>query len=94
MPAINHVPGINKGKLLLYTLSTCIWCKKTKNLLNTFGLEYDYIDVDLLTDQERDDALNELKNWNPSSSFPTLVINNQKCIIGFKEPEIRMEFEK
>jgi hypothetical protein len=27
--------------------------------------------------------------WNPDGSFPTLVLNDSKCIVGFKEPEIR-----
>jgi glutaredoxin-like protein NrdH len=94
MPTINHIPGVNKGKLILYALSTCIWCKKTKKLLESLGVEYDYIDVDLLMDDERVDVVNDLKNWNPQSSFPTLVVNNQKCIIGFNEPQIRTELEK
>jgi len=28
--AMTHVDGKNKGKIMLYALSTCVWCKKTK----------------------------------------------------------------
>ncbi len=83
------VPGKKKGEVLLYALSTCGWCRKTKNLLNDLGVEYEYIDVDLLDSKNKDEAMKEVTRWNPSCSFPTMVINNDKCIVGFKEDEIR-----
>ena len=86
---IEHVPGKNAGKLMLYALSTCIWCKKTKQLLTDLGVEYDYVFVDLLKGAERDEAMKVIEKWNPDCSFPTLVVNESKCIVGFKEPEIK-----
>jgi glutaredoxin-like protein NrdH len=86
---IEHVPGKNVGTIMLYALSTCGWCKKTKELLNNIGIEYNYIFVDLVQDKERETVIRELEKWNPNRSFPTLVINNDKCIIGFQEDEIR-----
>jgi len=32
-----RVAGKNKGQILLYALSTCVWCKKTKQLLDQLG---------------------------------------------------------
>lgn len=84
-----HVDGVNKGKIVLYALSTCVWCKRTKQFLNNLGVEYDFVFVDLLQGDEKDEAISELGRWNPRSSFPTLVINNDRCIVGFKEDEIR-----
>ena len=84
-----HVPGKNVGSLMLYTLSTCPWCKKTKGLLNDLGVEYHYIDVDLLKPDEKDKAIEAIKKWNPDCSFPTLVVDDKKCIVGFKEDDIR-----
>jgi glutaredoxin len=52
-------------------------------------VEYDYIDVDLLKGAEREAAVNEIMKHNPSRSFPTLVIDGDKCIVGFQEEEIR-----
>ena len=86
---IEHVPGNNVGSVMLYTLSTCPWCKKTKGLLNDLGVEYDYIDVDLLKPDEKDKAIETIKKWNPDCSFPTLVVDDKKCIVGFKEDDIR-----
>jgi glutaredoxin-like protein NrdH len=86
---VEHVAGRNAGKLMLYALSTCIWCRKTKQLLTDLGVDYDYTFVDLLSGAEKDEAIKTITKWNPDCSFPTLVLNDKKCIVGFKEPEIR-----
>ena len=88
MLQVEHVEGEKKGKIMLYALSTCGWCRKTKELLNELGVEYEYIYVDLLENEDEDTAMDEVKKWNPRLSFPTLVIDD-KCIVGFKEDEIR-----
>ena len=87
--ALKHVPGKNVGHLVLYALSTCPWCKKTKQLLNDIGAEYHYTDVDLMTADEKDKTMRIVEKWNPRRSFPTLVIDDNKCIVGFQEDEIR-----
>jgi glutaredoxin len=89
---IEHVSGKNKGTVMLYALSTCGWCNKTKELLREIGVEFDYAYVDLLEGKEQDEAMNAVERFNPSGSFPTLVINDKKCIVGFREQEIREEF--
>jgi glutaredoxin-like protein NrdH len=86
---VNHVDGRKKGKVMLYALSTCGWCKKTRELLEQLGVEYDYIYVDLLKGEEQSAVIKEIQEYNPACSFPTLVIDSQKCIVGFKEEEIR-----
>ena len=86
---IQHVSGKSVGRLMLYTLSTCPWCKKTKALLNDLGVEYYYVDVDLLKPDEKEKAVEAIKKWNPACSFPTLVVDDQKCIVGFKEDDIK-----
>jgi glutaredoxin len=86
---VKHVDGINKGKLLLYALSTCIWCKQTKVFLNNLGIGYDFIDVDVLPGKEREKTLTEIKRFNPQCSFPTLVVNGEKCVVGYNEAKIR-----
>ena len=87
---IEHVVGKNAGKVMLYALSTCPWCKKTKTLLGEMGVAYDYVDVDHLEGKEREDTMDVIRKWNPACSFPTLVINETKCIIGFAENDIKM----
>ncbi len=89
---MNHVEGQNKGQVIAYTLSTCVWCKRTKRLLNELGIEYYYIDVDLLEGEAKKQAKDELKRWNPRGSYPTIVINNEKCITGYDVEEIKKVF--
>jgi glutaredoxin-like protein NrdH len=88
-----HVKGKNKGKIMLYSLSTCIWCSKVKELLEDLGVDYNYVYVDLLNGSDKTNTLDEIKKHNPRSSFPTLVINDKNAIVGFKEDEIRKVIE-
>lgn len=87
--ATEHVDGKDKGKVMLYALSTCGWCNKTKDLLRQMGIAFDFVYVDLLDGREQDDAITRVEKFNPQGSFPTLVINDRKVIIGFREQEIR-----
>jgi glutaredoxin-like protein NrdH len=83
-----HVNGLDKGKVTLYALSTCVWCKMTKELLSKLGIGFDFIYVDLLKGADRSSIIEEVKHYNPACSFPTLVIG-ERCIVGFREKEIR-----
>jgi len=85
---VEHVRGKKAGNIMLYALSTCMWCQKTKRFLNDLGVAYDFVDVDLLTGAEKEKVVDTVARYNPSRSFPTLVIGNQ-CIVGFREDEIR-----
>lgn len=72
----------------LYTLSTCIHCKNTKEFLTECGVGYECIDVDKLDAQQRQAVLEEVRQLNPNCSFPTIIIGD-KIIVGFKKEEIR-----
>lgn len=84
-----HVPGENKGKVVLFALSTCGWCKKTRLLLEELGIDFNYIYVDLLEGMQRSEVIDEVKKWNPQLSFPTVVINEEDVVVGFKADDIR-----
>ncbi len=72
----------------LFALSTCVHCSNIKKFLQEKGIEFEYIDVDKLEGEEREKVIAELKGFNPSLSFPTLVINGEKVVVGMKEKEI------
>ena len=84
-----HVEGTDKGRVLVYALSTCMWCRMAKNLLRDLGIGYEYIDVDSLKAEEKDEVKKEIKKWNPDGSYPTIIINDKDCVSGFDEAEIR-----
>jgi len=87
--SMEHVDGENKGKVVLFALSTCGWCKKTRMLLEDLGAEYDYVYVDFLQGEERQKVIKQVEKWNPQLSFPTLVINDEETIVGFNEDKVR-----
>ena len=87
--AKQHVDGKDKGKVELYALSTCVWCKMTKALLEKMDVRFDYVYVDQLQGEEKEKTLEEVKRWNPKCSFPSLVVHGEKCVIGYKEDEIK-----
>jgi glutaredoxin-like protein NrdH len=72
----------------MYALSTCIHCKNTKEYLAECGVDYECIDVDKLKGEERQEVIDEIRNINPSCSFPTIIIGD-KIIVGFRKEEIR-----
>ena len=48
--------------------------------------------VDLLSGNEKESAVREVKRFNPSVSFPTVVINEERAVLGFDEQAIRKAF--
>ncbi|MEN6611453.1 MAG: glutaredoxin family protein [Methanoregulaceae archaeon] len=77
------------GKVVLYALSTCQWCAKTKELLRELGVEFDYAYVDLEEGAEQEKLMTQVERFNPRGSFPTLVLNDERSIVGFQEKTIR-----
>ncbi len=90
MDARGSVPGTrNRHHVLFYGLSTCIWCRRTRQFLETHKVAFDFVYVDLLQGAEREAAVEQVRRWNPSVSFPTLVIDGKRCIIGYRPEEIQ-----
>lgn len=84
-----QVPGANnRATVVLYALSTCPWCKRTKKLLNDNSVAYRYVDVDLLSGDDEDRIVAEISRLNPMRSFPTLLIDGE-VVAGFQEGKIR-----
>jgi glutaredoxin-like protein NrdH len=89
MNSLTHVAGQDCGKITFYGLSTCGWCRRTRQLLDRLGVAYDYVYVDLLSPEEQDRAMEQVRRWNPNESFPTLVFDDASCVLGFDEEKIR-----
>lgn len=91
---MTHVKGNDMGKVMLYTLSTCIWCKKTKKLLNEIGCEYSYEDVDLLEDNDEEKATKEMDKYSTNPSFPIIIVDGKLFNMGYDEDKIRKKLSK
>ena len=75
-------------KVKMYTLSTCSHCKATKKFLHDNGITFEFIDVDLLHGEDKQRILQEVEQYNPNRSFPTIIIG-KTIIVGFRENDIR-----
>jgi glutaredoxin-like protein NrdH len=79
----------NEHHTMFYGLSTCVWCKRTRRFLEDQGIAFDYIYVDLLSGREREEVLTWVRRWNPKTSFPTIVVDDSKCVVGYKPEQIK-----
>jgi glutaredoxin-like protein NrdH len=70
--------------VFLYTLSTCGWCKRTKEFLKEQGVEYEYMDVDTCTSEERRATIADLKARSAPMGFPLAIIDDETIISGYK----------
>ena len=76
-------------QVTLYALSTCGWCKKTKAFLESNDIEFTCYDVDTLTGDEKEKAREAVAQVNPRRSYPTLVVNEDKVVVGYDEDKLR-----
>ena len=83
----------NKHKVLLYAISTCPWCNKEKQLLRDSNIEFEYIDVDLCSDEDYEKIEENILNKGGRFSFPAILIDDNVLINGFKEKEIKESLE-
>ena len=87
---ILNVPGRDqRHKVFLYTLSTCMWCRKTKNFLKDHDVEYAFVDVDHCSNEERERIREEILKKGGRLSYPVILIDDDMIINGYRESEIR-----
>ncbi len=80
-------------QVAFYGLSTCIWCKRTRQFLEDQDVPFDFVYVDLLQGTEREEAVAQVRRWNPAASFPTVVVDEEECVVGFKPEELKRVLE-
>jgi glutaredoxin len=71
----------------LYALSTCPYCRMTKEYLQESGVTFDLIEVDLLEGDEKQQAIDEVKRLSSGTSFPVLVAG-ESVVVGFNKSRI------
>ncbi len=66
----------------IYSTTSCPWCKKAKGYLDSKGVSYENINLDVNME-----ARGEFLKLNPSGGVPTLDIDG-KIVIGFDKDKI------
>jgi len=83
----------NKRKVLLYAISTCAWCKQAKKFLKDNNVEYEYVDVDLCAEDEKEKVRKDIISKGGDLSYPTIIIDDKILITGFLKEKIREALE-
>lgn len=73
----------NNENILIFTLSTCMWCKKCKTFLNDRDMKYKYIDVDKIDHQDKSKILDHLRSkYQERISYPFLICDKGH-VVGY-----------
>lgn len=72
----------------VFALSTCPYCRMTRAYLDENDVEYDVVEVDLLTGGERDEAVAEVKAISGGTSFPVILVD-EEIIVGFNKKRMK-----
>lgn len=76
-------------KVTLYALSTCVWCKLTKQFLSENGVTYEFVDVDLLDDKDKSKVHETITSKGGSLSYPTTIVDDKTVITGFRKDQLK-----
>jgi glutaredoxin len=79
----------NEHKVVLFTLSTCAWCKLVKKFLKDNEVEYSYIDIDLVYEDEKEKIRQIIRDKGGPLSFPSTIIDDKILITGFRKDKIK-----
>ena len=83
----------NNHKVTVYALSTCVWCKLTKQFLNENDVEYEYIDVDLCNEEDKQKVRQTITSKGGSLSYPTTIVDGKVVITGFRKDKLKEALE-
>ena len=76
-------------KVVLYALSTCAWCRMTKQFLKDNDIEYEYIDVDLCEEEDKQKIREHIQSKGGPLSYPTIIVDDNMLITGFRTDKLR-----
>jgi glutaredoxin-like protein NrdH len=76
-------------KVVLYALSTCAWCKMTKQFLKDNDIEYEYVDVDLREEDDKQKVRQHIQSKSGPLSYPTIIIDDNMLITGFRKDKLK-----
>jgi glutaredoxin len=80
-----QVEGENvKREITIFTLSTCMWCKKCKAWLNGRNIKYRYVDVDKIQPSQKAEILDYLRtNYQNRISYPFMLCDDKDYVVGY-----------
>jgi glutaredoxin-like protein NrdH len=68
--------------VFVYALSTCPWCRKTRQWFDDSKIPYEWVEVDQLPPDEQDQAADKAYELSGGRRFPVVVINGE-VVVGY-----------
>ena len=88
------VEGNNRNhEVLLYAISTCGWCKRAKQTLKDLNVEYEYIDIDLCSREDKKEVTKDILSRGGRLAYPTIIIDNKILLTGPSREKLREVLE-
>jgi len=76
----------------MVSMSTCTPCMKAKRLFDSYGVCYEYIDIDTATEDEWEYAIDRLEDFMPGRGipmvYPMIIVKERKMIQGYDEKSL------
>jgi len=89
-----NVPGRNsKHHVLVYALSTCGWCKRAKKFLKDNEVEYEYVDLDTCSLEDKEKVRRDIQDRGGPLVYPTVIIDNKILLSGAPQDKLREVLE-
>ena len=79
--------GEGSRKVEFFGLSTCGWCKKTKEWLDENRISYELCYVDQEEGDDRENAKNRVLEFSERLSFPVIIIDDGEVVIQGYKPD-------
>ena len=61
----------------------------TKQFLTDNDVAYEFVDVDLLGDQDKSEAHRDITSKGGSLSYPTAIVDDKTVITGFRKDQLK-----
>ena len=79
----------SQHKVVLYALSTCAWCKMTKQFLEDNDVEFEYVYVDLCEEGDKEKIREHIRSKGGPLSYPTVIIDDNILVTGFRKDKLK-----
>ena len=86
----SKVSGKNSAhKVVVYALSTCVWCKMTKQFLKDNSIKFEYVNVDLCEEDDKQKIRAEIQSKGGNLNYPTTIIDDKIVVTGFRKDQLK-----
>lgn len=85
------VAGDTRQRIRMLALSTCGFCRRGQEFLESHGLGYEYLHLDTLEAEVKAAAKTEFKDrFGVPLSYPALIVDDSKHVVGY----VRRQWEE